>query len=76
MCKYAKMISHLERTHEVILYNIPEEIRTWFHHQILKDKMSKQLLKVLHQISSYKEIDFYLQKSLVALMTHVRTWSI
>lgn len=73
MCKFTEMISHLERTPNIIYYNIPEEVRTWFHHQILKDKMSKQLLKVLHQISSYEEIDSCLQKSLVALMTHVRT---
>lgn len=74
MCKYIKMIAHLERTHNIIFYNIPEEMRTWFHHHILKDKMSKQLLKVLHQISSYKETDSCLQKSLVALMTLLRTW--
>lgn len=72
-CKYTKMISHLGRTHNTIFYNIPEEMRTWFHQQILKDKMSKQLLKVLHQINSCKEINSCLQKSLVALMTHVRT---
>lgn len=73
MYTYTKTISHLERTYNIIFYNITDKIMKWFHHQIFKDERLKQLLKLLCcQINSYKEVLHCLQKSLVALMTHVR----